>query len=133
MYISPALFSNICIMRDDDYRHPLFVEPGKDLQDFLAGMAVQISGWFICKQYRRIIYQRARYGNTLLLPAGQLRGFVKHAIRESHLLQERDRTFPSSTSRHAAVDEWDLDILERREPWKQIKGLEYEPDLDVAH
>src|SRR5689334_25085973 len=66
-----------------DCNASLRVEPLEDLHDLDARAAVEIAGWLIGEQDRRIVEQRARDGDALLLAAGELIRMVASAIGEA--------------------------------------------------
>ena len=69
-------------MRDHDDGDAVLVELLKNAHDLDAGAAIEISGRFIRQQHLRIVDQRARDGDALLLTAGKLTWIMVLAIRE---------------------------------------------------
>src|SRR5205814_278706 len=67
---------------EDDCNPSLGIQPLEDLHDLDARPAVEIAGRLIREQDRRIVEQRARDRDALLLSAGELIGMVAGTIRE---------------------------------------------------
>ena len=51
----------------------LHVQPAEDLQDFLAGVRIQVPRGLVGQQHGGLVHQRAGDGHALLLAAGELR------------------------------------------------------------
>ena len=51
-------------------------------QDGVRGMLVEVAGRLIGQDQRRLVSERSRHSNPLLLAAGQLRGTMVEALRE---------------------------------------------------
>src|SRR5690606_26410380 len=100
------------------------------LDDRMAGHRIEIAGWLVGQQNRRVVGQRARDGDALLLAAGELRGIVVGALRQAHLLEQR------AGSRRGLADAGDLHgyehVLERRQRRQQMEELEDEADTRAA-
>ena len=89
--VSLRISGDVLLVRDHDDGNAVLVELLENGHDLNAGSAVEIAGWFIRQQHLRIIDQRARDRDALLLTAGKLtRKMVlttrkpdrcKHAIR----------------------------------------------------
>ena len=61
------------VMRDDDPRPVVFVdEIRKGFNDLISTFGVERGSWFICQHHGRVMDQRTRDGNALLLSAGEL-------------------------------------------------------------
>ena len=73
------------------------------------------------------------HGHTLLLTAGELAGEVLGAMRHLHALERGNHPLLPFGGPHAAVGEWQLDVLVDREIADQIEALEDEADLAVPH
>src|SRR3990172_7099228 len=54
----------------------LFIERLKNCHNLFGSVRIEIAGGFISQQNRWLINERARDGNSLLRPAGQLRGLM---------------------------------------------------------
>ena len=56
--------------------------------DLGLGLRVQIAGWLIGEQDRRLIHKGSGYGDPLLLASGKLGRLVLHPLSKPHILQE---------------------------------------------
>ncbi len=68
----------------------LLVERLQQIEDLVAGLAIEIAGRLVAEQQRRIGHDRARDADALLLAAGQLPRVVLGAIGQADDFQ-RDR------------------------------------------
>src|SRR5204863_6579951 len=80
---------------------------------------------------RRVVQERSRDRDALLLAAGELARPVMDAVSETDLFQRRERAL-SPRVPIATVDEWQLDVLDRIQPREQVVRLEDEADVLVA-
>src|SRR5688572_31269010 len=48
------------------------IQTAQQVEDFLAGLRIEISGGFVSQNHERVIGERPGDGHTLLLPAGEL-------------------------------------------------------------
>src|SRR4029077_17327650 len=71
-HIALRISSDVLLVRDHDDRDAALVELLENGHDLDAGSTVEIAGRFICQQDLRIIDQRARNCDALLLTAGKL-------------------------------------------------------------
>jgi hypothetical protein len=67
----------------DDGLAVLFVQRLQQVEDFVAGLAIQVAGGFVAEQQRGIGDDGARDADALLLAARQLARLVFHAIAEA--------------------------------------------------
>ena len=90
-------------------------------------MIVQRAGRLVAKDDLRVLRQRARNGNALLLAAGELRRKVVHAPLEPHVLQHlrRVQTVPADFRRQ-------LHVFQCRQVLHQIVKLEHEAHVRAA-
>src|SRR5687768_1113258 len=80
------------VVRDEHQRGlPDAVDPEQQLDDRMAGVAVEISGRFVREQQRRLVGERPRDRDTLLLAARELRRIVVPAVLQSHFRKQRAR------------------------------------------
>src|SRR5205823_13743978 len=70
--VVPSISVVILRVRDNDDSNATLVELLKDGHDLDAGSAVEMAGRFIRKEHLRIVDQRARNRDALLLTAGKL-------------------------------------------------------------
>ena len=85
---------HVQLVRDHDNRDALLVELLKNAHDLDAGLAVQISRRLVREQQLRLVHERARDGNTLLLAAGKLVWMMVGARSEADEFQRRLRPLP---------------------------------------
>src|SRR5882757_9727584 len=70
--VSLRISSDVLLVRDHDDGDAMLVELLENGHDLDAGSAVEVAGRFIRQQHLRIIDQRARDRDALLLTAGKL-------------------------------------------------------------
>ena len=75
---------------------------------------VEIAGRLVGEDDGGRAHQRARDGDALLLAARQFRRGVMPAIGETHLRERLHAEPPPLGARHAAIDQRQFEILERR-------------------
>src|SRR4051812_16176847 len=78
---------DVVLVRDHDDRVAARRELAEEVEDFAAGLRVEISGRLVGEQQRRLVDQRACDRDTLALTAGELVRLVVHAITESNRRQ----------------------------------------------
>src|SRR5581483_6583031 len=79
------------IMRHQRDRSPFLAQLAEQLQDGLAGVRVEVSGWFIREHYFGIVHQCSRNGDALLLHAGNLHRTMPGPILQADQLQRGQR------------------------------------------
>jgi hypothetical protein len=60
----------------------------EELMEFVFILGVKISGRFVCKYYRRVIYKGTGYGNPLLLSAAEFRRLMVEPVAEIQETQQ---------------------------------------------
>ena len=103
----------------------------QQVDDLLAGRAVQVAGRLVGEQDRRIVGQRARDRHALLLAARQLRRIVMAAIARARLRRAAPRP-ARRRRRHAGDLHRHEHVLERGQRRQQMEELEHEPDARAA-
>ena len=104
----PGALGGVRIVRDhDDGLAVLAVERLQQVEDLVAGLAIEIAGRLVAEQQRRIGDDRARDADALLLAARELPRVVLRAVGQADDLQ-RDRrracgARPSTASSAAAA------------------------------
>jgi len=77
VYDSVKVVLQLWIVGSHDKAYLLFlVQLPEEVKDLSALLPVYVTGGFICKYNGRFAYERPAYGNPLLLPSGELMGFV---------------------------------------------------------
>src|SRR5262249_22618101 len=92
-HVALCISRDVLLMRDHDNCDAALVELPEDRHDLDAGSAVEIAGGFIRQQHLRIIDQRARDGDALLLTARKLTWKMVLAARESDRCKHAIRFF----------------------------------------
>src|SRR6267143_497539 len=87
---------------------------------------VEIAGWLIGENDLRLIDQRARNRNALLLAAGELRGEMRQAVTEAHALQRFFSLLLVGDAMEILREHY---IFKRREIRHQMKLLEDKADF----
>ena len=113
----------------------LLVQALEDAHHFDARPRVEVAGRLVGQQDRRVVDQRARDRDALLLAARQLVRMVIRPVargRPASSTVGRALVPLGRLQRVAAVEQRQLDVVERRGPRQQVEPLEHEPDLLVA-
>ena len=102
----------------------------QQVEDVPAVRAVEVAGRLVGEDQRRIVGQRPRDGDALLLAAGQLRRIVMPAIVQADFVEQRLR----ARGRVAAAGDLHrhLDVLDRGQRRHEVEELEDEADLLAA-
>ena len=112
---SRCVLRNIGLMGyQNDGEIPLPIEVLKDLHDFDGGSRIERSGRFIGQNDRGIVHERSRDCHALLLSAGKLIRHVALAVRETDCRKGLLRAAQSLDCADSGIDQWKLDILQRR-------------------
>src|SRR5258705_1771353 len=111
-----AVFGDVGLVRhEDDGDAALDVEALEDAHHLDARLRVEIAGRLVGEQQRRVVHQRPRDGDTLLLAARELIPMVAKPIAEAYGLQRVGRALPPLRSGHLArVEQREFDVLDRR-------------------
>ena len=81
-------------MRDHQDRSALGIQPAQNVHDFGFGARVKIARRFVSQNDLRVIDQRPRNGNALLLTAGKLKRSMIQSIAESDFPGQINTTIP---------------------------------------
>ena len=122
---------DVGLVRDHDDGLPELVEPLKDREDLRARVGVEVPRRLVREDHRRIVEQRPRDRDALLLSAGELARAVPHPIAEADLPKRREGARAAIMS-IAAVHEGQLDVLDGVEAREEVERLEDEADVLVA-
>jgi hypothetical protein len=111
---------DIPFMRDDDDADAVLgSQARKNLHDLLARFRVEVSRRLVRQQQPRIVHQRARNGDALLLPTRELIGVMLLSIAQPDGRDGAARTFAAFRRLECAgarVEKRQLDVLDRRRP-----------------
>jgi acyl-CoA thioesterase-1 len=117
-------------MRDKDNRGAKsLMQALKQSQDFLACLAIKVSGGFIRQQERRFRGECTSDSDALALAAGKLIGKVVQTVTKSDQIKKRMRALPHFGGSPASQMQWQPHILQASQAGKQIEELENETDL----
>ena len=102
----------------------------QQLDDVMTGLRIEVAGGLVGKDNDRLVGERARDRDALLLSAGQLRRIVMAAILEADF----DQQIACAGRRVAPAGDFHRhqNVLERRQRRDEMKGLKDEPDLRAA-
>ncbi len=107
-----------------------FAEEGHDVP---AGARVQVAGRLVAEQDRRLVDQRPRDGDALLLAAGELVRPVVRAVGQADAAEQLERLPLAPGSRTIPViQERRHHIFQGGRPRQQVEVLEDEADAPVA-
>src|SRR2546430_2025920 len=119
------------LVGDHDHGLAEVVQVLEDRENFGARPRVEVSGGLVGEDHRRVVQERSRDRDALLLAAGELARPMMDAVAETDLLERRERAL-SPRVPIAAVDERQLDVLDRVQPREQVVRLKDESDVLVA-
>src|SRR5438094_289845 len=97
--------------------------------DFESRLRIQVAGWFVGKQNRGIVDQRASDRHALTLTAGELVRPMVHPAGEFDLLERKFRASIAIFRLNPGVYQRKFDVSERRRARQQVEGLKHKPDL----
>ncbi len=109
---------------------PRRVDVAQQVHDVPAVGAVEVARRLVGEQDRRVVGQRARQRDALLLAAGELRRIVMRAAGQADLVEQR--AGPRRGVGRARDLHRHRDVLERRERRNEVEELEDEADLLAA-
>ena len=89
---------------------------------------VEVGGGLVGEEQRRVVDERPRDRDALLLAAGQVAGPMPAAIGQAEAIEQLVGSVPGPPAPHAGEEERGLDVLARREARDQVEGLEDDPD-----
>ena len=96
----------------------------------LGGRRIERAGRFVRQHQPRTIRQRPGDSHALLLPDGQLGGFVIQAIAEADFFQQMPRPFAvGAAPREGHPQQY---VFQRRKAAKQVMGLKDVSDVSAA-
>ncbi len=105
----------------------LLIEGKQQVADVLAGVTVEIAGWLVGKQHRRLTGEGAGNRHPLLLTAGQLPWVVAQPLAQTY-------SFKQGAGRGAGVGltfqlQRQHDVFQGIEAVEQLKGLKDKTDM----
>jgi hypothetical protein len=120
------------VSHNDDCQSTLAIEPLEYFHHFHGRPGIQGSCGFVSQNERRIIHQRPRDCDALLLATGQLAGHVPLLLRQSDDGQSFAATLRPLCRADTGIKKRKLDVLQRRCPRHKVETLEYKPDSLVS-
>ena len=120
-------------MCDHDHRPAVAAKVVEDIEDFLAGLGIQIPRGLVSQHDHRVVDQRPRDGRALLLPTRQLRRSVVASVGEVHACGQLAGLLATGGGWNTLIKEGDFEILQDVELWNQVEALEYEADIAAAN
>ena len=82
-----SAISNCLIMRDHDYGEPRSMLVGKQVEDVISRLFVEVARGLVGKQYRGPVHKGAGNRDSLAFTAGELTGSVVQAVAETKGLE----------------------------------------------
>src|SRR5579859_420825 len=108
------------------------IQDPQQIQNFLGGMTIQVTGRLVANQDGRVGDQGACNGHPLLLSARELAGFVFAPVQESHQLERRSDLAFAPGGWHGGEQQRNLHVAFRREGRHQVVELKDEADVSRA-
>src|SRR5438128_3599717 len=123
---------DIELVGDEDDREPFAVEALQERQHLHARPRVEVAGGLVGQDDRRVVDERSRDGDALLLAARELARMVRLAIGEPDRAEPRAGPGAAVARGVARIEQGKLDVFERGRPGQQVELLEDEPDSAVS-
>ena len=123
---------HIGIVRHEHDGDAFAVELLEEGQDLLRRAAVESAGRLVGEQEARVVHERPRDGDALLLSAGQLHGSVMRPIGEADPSERLQGALAAGLAVAAGIDHRQFHIAQRIDAGQQVELLEDEADLAVA-
>ena len=118
------------VVRGDDDRRPRAVDAVEQLHDPDRGLGIEVARRLVGQQQRRMVDERARHGDALLLAAGELVGEVVQLRRQAGEAQDVGHLGPDLLARAAGDLQRVGDVVVHRAVGQQLEVLE--DDAEVA-
>src|SRR6185503_11025022 len=103
------------VVRHDEQRDAVAIELLDDLNDFAAGLRIEVARGLVGEQEARLHDDRAADRDALALAARELIRAMIDAGLEAHGLEDFGSSFAARARRGTHEHERQLDVLERRE------------------
>src|SRR5437867_9779859 len=115
MYCAICVLRETLVMRDHADRGAALMQFSEQTHDRFAIARVKVSSRLVRQQNRRSTGKRTRDCDTLLLAARELTWQMFCSMRHAHSLQSFGHKRFAVTGAHAAISEWQFDILKNAE------------------
>src|SRR3989442_1572881 len=124
---------HLSAVRDHDHGLALLPDqPVEEAQDLGGGIGVEIARRLISQDERRVVRERPRDGQSLLLASGEQIGIAAETIGQANMSQEIARA-PAARGVGAATElEGEEHVLLHRQHGDQVEELEDEADVLAA-
>src|SRR5690606_6107537 len=109
------------------------VQLAEQIHDGRPVLRVEVACRLVGQQDRRRPANRTSHGHALLLTTRQLTGQVFGPMGHLDALERGQHAILPLAGRHAAIGQWQLDVLVDRQVADQVEALEDESDFAVAH
>ena len=123
---------DVGLVRDHDDRDAAFaIERGERLHDLVRRAGVEVAGRLVRQQQARVVDQRARDRDPLLLAAGELARRVALTVAQAEQPERRACALGARSRvcrRRGRVEQRQCDVLERAGARQQIEALEHEAE-----
>ena len=120
------------VVRDHDDRAPVLVKLVEVAHHLLTCIAVEIARRLIGQDDLRIVGERPRERDTLLLPLTHFRRTVIGSIGQADTVEHLHRTLFLLFGGFARQHEWDLHVFAGSQPRDQVERLKHEADLAAS-
>src|SRR5215472_3371527 len=117
---------------DNDRQIPLVVQPLEDFHHPDRGPTIERTRRLVRQNQRRIVDQRARKRDALLLSAGELIRHVSLPIPKTDVRQGRSCAAQTFGRSNTGVQHRQFDIFESGRAWHKVETLKHKADVFVA-
>src|SRR5439155_11872087 len=98
-------------------------------QDFIARFAVQVAGWFVAQQDRRVRDDGAGDAHPLLLSAREGAGVVSRAMRKIDYFERGFDVLATLPLGEVSQEQRKFDVALGAQDGQQVVELEHQPDV----
>ena len=127
-HAAPDAANQIAIVGRDQHGRAPRVHLAQQIHDVERQIRIEIARRLVGKNQHRVVHQRARDGDALLLAARQLLRIRVHPVLQPHPLQHLKRLALLRRDRRAEHARHDRDVFEHGLSRNQLEVLEDEPD-----
>jgi hypothetical protein len=120
----------MCHQNNSDAAFP--VQVLKNGHDLHSGSRIQCSSGFVCEENARIVNQRARDRDALLLSTGELARLMLSAFAESNGGKSPSRSLVALLCRNVGVHQRQFDVFCSARSREQIELLKHKSDFSVS-
>ena len=121
------------IVRDHHDRLAVIaIERLQQVEDFVAGLAIEVARRLVAEEQRRVGHDRARDADALFLTAGELARIVLRAIGQADDLQRDADALAALGLAELRQEQRQLDVALGRQHRQQVVELEDEADVARA-